>query len=371
MQTGCRAQQPWPLWEHYTAQFVDGNSGRVIDHARADITTSEGQTYALFFAVVDNDRPRFDRILHWTEDNLAGGDLASYLPAWSWGKTASGEWKVIDPNSASDADLWLAYDLLEAGRLWHDPRLEQLGSVVADHIAHSEVALVQGVGTVLLPGPTGFHLSSGAYVLNPSYAPPQVLARLATAAPSGPWASIQQSLPTILAQSSPQGFATDWVQAQPNRVTPSPSPEGLTSGKKETTASGSYEAIRVYLWCGMADAGTEGVRQDLQAISGMATYLAHNTVPPARVDGNGNVVDPSGPVGFSAAVLPYLIATGHGAEAAVQKNRMGAALNAANGLYGKTPMYYDQNLALFATGWMEGRFKFARNGELRTSWSPK
>ena len=30
---------------------------------------------------------------------------------------------VLDPNSASDSDLWIAYDLLQAGRLWNEPAL--------------------------------------------------------------------------------------------------------------------------------------------------------------------------------------------------------------------------------------------------------
>jgi endoglucanase len=30
-------------------------------------------------------------------------------------------WAVIDTNSASDADIWIAWSLLEAGRLWKHP----------------------------------------------------------------------------------------------------------------------------------------------------------------------------------------------------------------------------------------------------------
>ena len=28
---------------------------------------------------------------------------------------------MLDPNSASDADVWMAYSLVEAGRLWKIP----------------------------------------------------------------------------------------------------------------------------------------------------------------------------------------------------------------------------------------------------------
>ena len=52
--SGCR-QRAWPLWESYQARFIDGQ-GRVIDHTGGDRTTSEGQAYALFFALVTRSR---------------------------------------------------------------------------------------------------------------------------------------------------------------------------------------------------------------------------------------------------------------------------------------------------------------------------
>jgi endoglucanase len=41
-----------------------------------------------------------------------------------------------------------------------------------------------------------------------------------------------------------------------------------------------------------------------------------------------------------------------------------------SGLYGRTPLYYDQNLALFGTGYAEGRFRFDHRGDLLVNWSP-
>src|ERR1700677_3436049 len=75
----------WPLWEGY-ASFAINDQGRVIDRQGGDRTTSEGQSYGLFFALVANDRVRFDRLQKWTTDNLASGDLGTKLPGWLWGK---------------------------------------------------------------------------------------------------------------------------------------------------------------------------------------------------------------------------------------------------------------------------------------------
>ena len=194
---GCRAEQSWPLWEQYSARFIDAQ-GRVIDHSTDDRTTSEGQSYALFFALVDNDRAHFDKVFAWTQTNLAGGDLSTQLPAWSWGHAPDGSWKVLDGNPAADSDLWIAYSLIEAGRLWHDPRYEKIGSAMASLIARREVSMVPGIGTTLLAGAQGFHPDAGTWILNPSYLPLPVLTRLANAAPDGPWNLVIASLRPLL-----------------------------------------------------------------------------------------------------------------------------------------------------------------------------
>jgi endo-1,4-beta-D-glucanase Y len=64
--TGACKQGPWTLWNAYQSRFIDAQ-GRVIDHTSGDRTTSEGQAYALFFALADNDRATFDRLTNWTQ----------------------------------------------------------------------------------------------------------------------------------------------------------------------------------------------------------------------------------------------------------------------------------------------------------------
>lgn len=368
MLQGCRAEQPWPLWQKYCDHFYDAQQGRIIDHTSEDRSTSEGQAYALFFALVVNDPAKFERILHWTEDNMAGGDLSAHLPAWKWGKASDGSWKVLDSNSAADADLWLAYDLLEAGRLWKNARYTSLGNVIANHVAQTEVAEIPGLGKILLPGPQGFQHAANEYVVNPSYMPPQVLARLAAIAPKGePWLGILHSYPRLLAQGSGGGFVMDWVTVG-NGIKPSAAPQEIAEGKKDAIAIGSYDAIRVYLWLGMADRATAAVQESLPEIGGMANYLKAHVTPPLQVDGTGKVINESGTTGFSAAVTPYLLMQGKKTEATQQQERLDATQDPATGLYGHPATYYDQNLALFATGWGEQRFHFDRNGMLKVKW---
>ena len=365
LEGGCRTEQGWPLWESYARSAFDG-IGRIVDHSAGDRTTSEGQAYGMFFALVANDRTRFSKLLSWTEDNLAGGDLSARLPAWSWGKAEDGSWKVLDQNPASDADLWMAYTLLEAGRLWREPRYVSLGTAMASRIAQQEVTLVPGLGATLLPGPQGFHPDAGTWILNPSYLQPSVLSYLATTFPQGPWRAVLASLQPILSGGSGGGFAMDWITAG-GRLSPAVSPVAHEE-HKPGLAEGSYDAIRVYLWLGIADPETPGVKESLAGVGGMGAYMKRSAVPPRSVDGNGVVTKADGPVGFSAAVVPYLHALNLKVEEKMQVDRMTAMKNASSGLYGVDGLYYDQNLALFTNGWMEERFHFDRLGRLKVKW---
>jgi endo-1,4-beta-D-glucanase Y len=368
----CAAASPaalhaerWPLWEGYAASFLDSH-GRVVDPQGGDRTTSEGQSYGLFFALVANDRDRFDQLLDWTTNNLADGDLGTRLPSWLWGKDPSGQWKVLDPNSAADADLWIAYTLCEAGRLWRQPRYGLLGKRMIALIAAREVAELPGFGIMLLPGGAGFHPAPEIWLLNPSYLPLPLFTRLAAIDPPGPWLGIAGRIPSLLAKSARRGFAMDWVSYsardgfQPAMLPGSSAPAG-----------GSYDAIRVYLWAGLTHPETTGRAETLDAVPGMANFLATHGIPPERIDAAGMIVGGTAPVGFSAALLPYLQGMGAKPAQATQAARVAAQLDPATNLYGRPPTYYDENLALFGLGARQHLFAFGRNGELQLRWGPK
>ena len=208
----------------------------------------------MFFALADNDRPTFNRVLAWTEANLASADLQTHLPAWLWGKNKDGQWKVLDPNSASDADVWMAYTLIEAGRLWKSPGDTNLGRAMLAQIAKNEVVNLPGFGPMLMPGPAGFQ-QGNSWTLNPSYLPLFLFKRLADVDPAGPWAQIALGIPVLLEQSSRHGFAMDWVEYVPgDGFYPAPKPSAAEQNPSDTAGpEGSYDAIRVYLWAGMLD----------------------------------------------------------------------------------------------------------------------
>jgi endoglucanase len=359
---GCR-QGPWTLWQSYSARFVD-DQGRVIDPQRNQ-TTSQGQAYALFFALVANDRPRFDRILEWTNYNLALGDLGARLPARLCGKAANGAWKTLDASSAADADVWIAYTLIEAGRLWSEPGYAALGHKLMGQIAVQEVADLPGLGPMLLPGPVGF-AHKGSWTLNPSYLPLFVFERLASVDATGPWQGIADGIPRLIRESARKGYAMDWADFVPG--------DGFAAGAQPTDPSASLmgrnDSIRVYLWAGMLDGNDAARAEILNSLPSMGGYLASHDAPPESVSGDGIPSETPGSAGSSAAVLPYLRAMPNAGKVLVkQLMRFREQRDPATGMYGKNVAYEDQNLALFATGFLDNRFRFGPRGELLVGWN--
>lgn len=94
------------------------------------------------------------------------------------GDGAARRWGIIDTNNAVDSDMWIAYCLLEAGRLWNRPDYTDKGKQMMALIA-KEIRDVKNVGKVLLPGRMGFE-TKDTVKLNPSYYPlvyPEALCR--------------------------------------------------------------------------------------------------------------------------------------------------------------------------------------------------
>ena len=358
----CAADSPsgglsssWPEWNDFTSRFIQAD-GRVIDLTFERKSTSEGQSYALFFALVADQREQFDTILQWTSDNLASGQLGEQLPAWLWGERADGSWGVKDQNAASDADLWIAYALLEAARLWDAPHYAKTGRKLLALVARHEVADAGKAGLVLLPGPVGFKLDKNRFRINPSYLPEFMFTYFAAVDPQGPWQSLWDDYMRVAPKAFSANVAPDLFVVDS---------KGVVMPDTEREHSGSYDAIRVYLWAGMSVPQNAHL---LGMLSGYAALTRKLGAPPEKVNpqtGAATKLDYS-PIGFSGAVLPYLKALDEQSALEMQRERLRtAALRAKNG---EITHYYDQMLILFGAGWLEGRYRFDGDGQLHPKW---
>lgn len=339
-------------WEAYRDAFIDGQ-GRVIDYSSNEgFTTSEGQAYALFFSLIANDRDRFRRLLAWTNANLAGGNLGRALPAWKWGRGPRSAWKIIGDNSAADADAWLAYTLLQAGRVWGDHNLGATGSALAARILTDESVSLGGFGRVLLPSSAQFPRTPPVLV-NPSYTPPFLAQGIAEATGQAGWRAIAAAQPQLISAVAPHGFAPDWAWLPSRPRAPSP---GLPQA-----GIGSFDAIRVYLWAGLTATDAPDAAAGLSHLSGMAHFLASNATPPLSVEVATGATHSVGPVGFSGALLPYLSRLRARKALGRQIARV-LAHRDVSGRFGNPADYYAENLILFGLGGLTGVMSFNKNG---------
>jgi endoglucanase len=351
-QAAAPACGPWPEWQAFKRLYLS-DDGRVVDASTPEAATvSEGQAYALTFALVANDREAFARILGWTHNNLSAGDPTHVLPAWRWGRNADGKWTVLDRNSASDADLWMTYALAEAGRLWRNGAYTREARALAALILRDEVALVPGLGTTLLPGPRGF-VSPGTWRLNASYAPIQVLRALEHSGDSALWSAVVESSSRVIIGSAAHGYAADWILYRES--------QGF-SADTATHGAGSYNAIRVYLWAGMLSADDPLAGRLAQQLEPMARAAARNAAPES-IDTDTLEAHGQAPVGFMAALLPLLTHFRLDDTVAAYRRRIEALALHDN------QHYYNDALTLFGLGWLDGRYRFDRRGDLRLPWN--
>lgn len=340
-------------WQRLDTQFTSAG-GRIIDlGSEGSISTSEGQAYGLFFALVANQPERFASLLQWTEDNLAGGDLTQRLPAWLWGQHSDTEqWGILDDNAASDADVWMAYSLLEAGELWQQPRYTALGKLLAARIIREESMLWQQQ-RVLLPGPQGFYdATTQQLVLNPSYFSLALFEGLATMTGDDRWQAIYQSSLALLKQHSNSGVVADWWRLNS---------DGSMDENYHPIAD--YDAIRTYLWLAI-EAQRNGSTLYKQYRT-MYEATAAQGVPPEQVQWQSATIvaeAAAGPLGFSIVIAPYL-ALFDEALAQLQYDRLVAAP-----LERYENRYYDTMLMLFGLGFAQQCYQFTEQGRLVLSW---
>lgn len=215
-------------WLAYRQRFIQAD-GRIIDREASDRSTSEAQAYAMLRAVLADDPETFDRTLRWSENNLQrkiGGIPTDSLWVWQWGKDAEGNWGVLDPNFASDADVDAITALIFAARRWNRPDYLELAQTKLQDLWELSTVSVPGDTAsgkemrYLLPGPaTAFQPQPNIIHLNPSYLAPYAFRLFAQVDPQRDWLSLVESSYHVLEDSatlSAVGLPSDWVALDTN-----------------------------------------------------------------------------------------------------------------------------------------------------------
>lgn len=322
----------------YIGRFVQ-DDGRVVDPVGGNITTSEGQSYALVRAVWSNDRTTFDKVRHWMRNNLQGGDPTA-LPSWKWGQKPDGGWGVLDPNPATDADLFVAYALILGAQRWNEPEMRVQALAILDKVWTTETAEVAG-HRVLLPGP--WAAGKPVLRLNPSYSLPFAYRVFAEVDPDHDWKGFVDDTYWMLdAVTNKLGLQPDWVwmDASSGAIVPAP------DGEPEQLGFG-FEAMRVP-WTLAAEARWYS---DARAKKLLAGYKSLREIY-HRTGGIPAVVEPDGSpgrdhpyLGLYGALLP---AWGEAfpADAEMLYNDVIRPVRTASG-WGSADDYYAHNWVWF------------------------
>lgn len=239
-------------YEYYKREFIS-TDGRVMDPARGDITTSEGQSYILQRAVAVNDPKTFNLTYNWTQKHLQRRDK---LFSWIWGQNKKGKYQVLDKNSAADADVNIAFALILAYERWGNEKYLKEARPIISSIWRNETRNVMG-HKVLMPG--FIQARVDPVEINPSYFHPYAFKFFKKYDKWHDWNKIIDSSYYYIMESSAQtktGLPPNWFLIQRGKIM-------LENNKKSDF---SYDAIRIfkkYYW----DYIRTGDKRDLNVLA--------------------------------------------------------------------------------------------------------
>jgi endo-1,4-beta-D-glucanase Y len=272
------------------AAFLDRyeqRDGRVVRWDQGGDTVSEGEGYAMLVAAGLGWRGKFDAAWRWTEAHLR---RPTGLFAWHWQRGS-----VVDPNSAADADVDIAWALATAARRFHAPSDATAARQVAGAVLAQEVVTAAG-RPVLVAG----HWALGPPPMtDPSYFQPVAFARLGALSGDPTWRRLEASgLAELTGLLADHGrLPPDWAGvAGDGAPYPAASPHGGGDPRY------GYDAVRVPVELAAACAAADrGLAARIWHVLGRRV-AAHRPLVDLSLAGSG-VVGGRAPAGEPAALV--------------------------------------------------------------------
>jgi len=336
-------------WQKYKQQFILPE-GRVIDPSQNDMTTSEGQSYAMLRAVWSDDKPTFDLVWNWTKDNLDREQ--DKLFGWRWGQREDGSYGFLEnggENSATDADTDIALALIFAANRWNQneyrdealPILTDLWNLTTEEVNGKRYALAGSWAT-----------SQTDLVLNPSYFAPYAWRIFADVDTENDWESLIDPAYEVLRLSSSQplngkeaaGLPPNWVMLRKQ--------DGQLIGPTQPglTAQYSYDAMRTpwriavdYHWFAEPQA-----LEYLQSLSVLGdNYRADGFLASTYEHDGTRVTDYESPAMYATA-LPYFQFVEPETAQELYQNKVLVLYDNDTNAFREDLNYYDQNWLWFS-----------------------
>lgn len=334
-------------WDAYKDRYLH-SSGYVLDRTRGDgEVTSEGQSYALLRAAWLDDRVTFARVLEWTDRRLGRPDG---LYSWRWSPRNGG--RILDANTATDADEDVAFALIVAGVRFDEP----------DYLARAArtVRAIRTVAGIQVSGawfPSAGNWAAGERIVNLSYFAPYAYPYFASLDPDGRWLDVVQTGYRLLGRTTAGGAAT----LPPDFMTLGPGGEiGTVPASSTLSRRFSFDAARIP-WRVELDCRLHRRSQACAATGGIPFLVEALAGPNPRIvnayDADGTPRSRQESPSFYAALLPALERQRPELAAAVRRAHLTETGLAR--LTRSRDRYYDVNWVWFgmalADGWVVPR----------------
>lgn len=281
-------------WRRYQQAYLH-EDGYVLDRTRnGGEVTSEGQAYALLRAAWSGDAATFERVLVWTDTHLRRRDG---MLSWRWTPERGG--RVLDVNSATDADADLAFALIVAAVRFERP----------DYLVRAREGLraIRTLTRVEVPGgwfPSAGNWATGERVVNLSYFTPYAYPYFDVIDPEGGWLDV-----------IPAGYRLlDEAFQSPRRLPPDFTTVGLEGAlapptNPELRRTFSFDAVRTY-WRVALDCRLHGRERACHhpGNEGLIGILRRDNRLVTEYDLEGTRLTERESLTFYACVLPMLAA---------------------------------------------------------------
>ncbi|MCC2630792.1 MAG: glycoside hydrolase family 8 [Candidatus Paceibacter sp.] len=339
------------LWDDYKKEYLEEGTYRVLDKQKDNITTSEGQSYAMMRAVWMDDKDTFDKTWQWTKDNLQRDD--NKLMSWLFGRLPNGEYGILENqgghNTATDADVDIAIALIFASGRWNQESYLGDARVIMDAIWEHEVVMIRGrpylvANNIEKDAPT-------TMVINPSYLSPYAYRIFASIDSSHPWLQLvdtsyevlEESMTSTLDKSTSADIPPDWVFI--NKQTGAiQAPKG-----NNLTTNTSFDALRVpwrlYLdWLWYKEPRAQAL---LKKMSFFTSEWQERSLLYTAYEHDGTPVLRNQSAAFYGGVLPYFMAADPENAKLIYDNKLQVLFNPDTNTWKVQLGYYDDNWAWF------------------------
>lgn len=342
-------------WEKYKLQFLN-KDGRIIDYSQNSITTSEGQSYALLRSVWIDDKPTFDLVWKWTQENLQKRPNDNLL-GWRWGKNTDGTYGFITGGgdvTATDADEDTALALIFASYRWGDSHYLGYAQGILTDLYKYDTDIVQG-NRYLLPGEWASRHDN--IVINPSYFAPYAWKIFATVDSKDDWNSLIDPSYTLLNDSGKQsinglkgvGIAPDWIVLNRDGTFQGPYDRGMTDNNSFDAMRTSWRIALDYQWNkddrakNYVTSSCEFFKNKYLTTGKLATTYAYDG---SVLDGNEN------PTRYST-VLGCFIGTDKALADDIYQNKILRLYSNSDSSFNNKLPYYDANFLWFGVAFYD------------------